>query len=98
MVINSRFYFTCTRLVAHVDMASAIYCLIDKTFFKWRRSYYRFISVLCISQISVQEDSEGEGLVAHFPAHTSEPIASMAFDPSGKYETERIFRIEQKKN
>ena len=36
-------------------------------------------------QISVQEDSEGEGLVAHFPAHTSEAIAAMEFDPSGEH-------------
>ena len=36
--------------------------------------------------------------MAHFPAHTSEPIASMAFDPSGKYQTTNIFRIELKKD
>ena len=41
-------------------------------------------NIVYIYQIRVQEDSEGEGLVAHFPAHTSEPISSMAFDPSGK--------------
>lgn len=31
----------------------------------------------------VQEDSDGVGLVAHFPAHASEPITAMAFDPNG---------------
>lgn len=34
-------------------------------------------------QVMVQEDSDGTGLVAHFPAHVSEPIVEMAFDPNG---------------
>ncbi|XP_014680165.1 PREDICTED: breast carcinoma-amplified sequence 3 homolog [Priapulus caudatus] len=34
-------------------------------------------------EVAVDEDSDGEGLVAHFPAHASEPVAAMTFDPSG---------------
>ncbi|KAG7483636.1 hypothetical protein MATL_G00040540 [Megalops atlanticus] len=33
-------------------------------------------------QVLVSEDSDGEGLVAHFPAH-DKPISCMAFNPSG---------------
>ncbi|XP_066551255.1 BCAS3 microtubule associated cell migration factor isoform X2 [Amia ocellicauda] len=33
-------------------------------------------------QVVVSEDSDGEGVVAHFPAH-DKPIACMAFNPSG---------------
>lgn len=32
----------------------------------------------------MSEDSDGEGVVAHFPAH-DKPISCMAFNPSGKY-------------
>lgn len=31
----------------------------------------------------MSEDSDGEGVVAHFPAH-DKPISCMAFNPSGK--------------
>jgi len=31
----------------------------------------------------VQEDNEGVGLVAHFPAHVAQSISALAFDPSG---------------
>uniref|UniRef100_A0A674EB25 BCAS3 microtubule associated cell migration factor n=1 Tax=Salmo trutta TaxID=8032 RepID=A0A674EB25_SALTR len=34
-------------------------------------------------QVLVSEDSDGEGVVAHFPAH-DKPISCMAFNPSGK--------------
>ncbi|KAK2173144.1 hypothetical protein NP493_899g00031 [Ridgeia piscesae] len=34
-------------------------------------------------QISVQDDCDGEGLIAHFPAHATEPVAAVKFDPSG---------------
>ncbi|XP_061074022.1 BCAS3 microtubule associated cell migration factor-like isoform X2 [Conger conger] len=33
-------------------------------------------------QVMVSEDSDGEGVVAHFPAH-DKPISCMAFNPSG---------------
>ena len=33
--------------------------------------------------MNVQEDTEGEGIIAHFPAHANEPLAAMEFDPSG---------------
>ncbi|XP_039612668.1 breast carcinoma-amplified sequence 3 isoform X2 [Polypterus senegalus] len=33
-------------------------------------------------QVLVSEDSDGEGIVAHFPAH-DKPISCMAFNPSG---------------
>uniref|UniRef100_A0A8C5LSW5 BCAS3 microtubule associated cell migration factor n=1 Tax=Leptobrachium leishanense TaxID=445787 RepID=A0A8C5LSW5_9ANUR len=33
-------------------------------------------------QVLVSEDSEGEGVIAHFPAH-EKPICCMAFNPSG---------------
>ena len=29
------------------------------------------------------EDSDGDGLIAHFHAHANEPVANMAFDSSG---------------
>ncbi|CAI9719521.1 Breast carcinoma-amplified sequence 3,Breast carcinoma-amplified sequence 3 homolog [Octopus vulgaris] len=32
---------------------------------------------------SVSEDSDCEGLMAHFHAHANEPVAAMAFDPTG---------------
>lgn len=37
----------------------------------------------CSFQVLVSEDSDGEGVVAHFPAH-DKPISCMAFNPSGK--------------
>ena len=39
--------------------------------------------ILLYMQVNVQEDGEGVGLVAHFPAHATEPVAALAFDPSG---------------
>lgn len=33
--------------------------------------------------LRIDEDMDGEGIVAHFPAHTNEAIQAMAFDPSG---------------
>lgn len=35
------------------------------------------------SEMSVHDDWNGEGLVAHFIAHSSDPITSLTFDPSG---------------
>ena len=37
----------------------------------------------CTLQVLVSEDSDGEGVVAHFPAH-DKPISCMQFNPSGK--------------
>ncbi|CAG5121641.1 unnamed protein product, partial [Candidula unifasciata] len=34
-------------------------------------------------QFYVPEDPDVEGLIAHFHAHANEPVAAMAFDPSG---------------
>ncbi|GFR86101.1 breast carcinoma-amplified sequence 3-like protein [Elysia marginata] len=34
-------------------------------------------------RFSVSEDAELDGLIAHFHAHANEPVAAMAFDPSG---------------
>ena len=34
-------------------------------------------------QFIVTEDSSGEGIVAHFPAHINESISALTFDPSG---------------
>lgn len=34
-------------------------------------------------QVLVSEDSDSDGIVAHFPAH-EKPICCMAFNPSGK--------------
>ena len=31
----------------------------------------------------MNEDNEGDGLIAHFHAHANEPVANMAFDSSG---------------
>lgn len=36
-----------------------------------------------VLQVLVSEDSDGEGVVAHFPAH-DKPISCMQFNPSGK--------------
>lgn len=38
---------------------------------------------VCMFQVLVSEDSDGEGVIAHFPAH-DKPISCMAFNPSGK--------------
>ena len=38
---------------------------------------------VCVLQVLVSEDSDGEGVVAHFPAH-DKPISCMQFNPSGK--------------
>ncbi|XP_060579314.1 BCAS3 microtubule associated cell migration factor-like [Ruditapes philippinarum] len=32
---------------------------------------------------NVNEDNEGDGLIAHFHAHANEPVSNMAFDPTG---------------
>ncbi|XP_070573678.1 LOW QUALITY PROTEIN: BCAS3 microtubule associated cell migration factor-like, partial [Ptychodera flava] len=34
-------------------------------------------------ELDVNEESNGEGIVAHFPAHANEPVSAMEFDPSG---------------
>ncbi|XP_078722069.1 BCAS3 microtubule associated cell migration factor isoform X1 [Lampetra fluviatilis] len=34
-------------------------------------------------QVEVCEEGEGDGVVAHFPAHDGTPISAMTFDPSG---------------
>lgn len=42
------------------------------------------VAFLCLNlQVLVSEDSDGEGVVAHFPAH-DKPISCMQFNPSGK--------------
>ena len=39
-------------------------------------------------QFCVQEDDhEGSGIVAHFPAHAGQPLSCMAFDPRYYYNT-----------
>ncbi|KAL4223089.1 Breast carcinoma amplified sequence 3 [Mactra antiquata] len=32
---------------------------------------------------NVNEDNEGDGLIAHFHAHANEPVSNLAFDPTG---------------
>lgn len=51
----------------------------------WRPGVVTIVDIQRVGEgaISVQDDSEGEGLVAHFPAHASEPVTAMSFDPSG---------------
>jgi len=39
--------------------------------------------IVCMFQVLVSEDSDGEGVIAHFTAH-DKPISCMAFNPSGK--------------
>lgn len=34
-------------------------------------------------ELNLDDDSIGEGIVAHFPAHANEPVAALSFDPSG---------------
>ncbi|GFY41714.1 breast carcinoma-amplified sequence 3 homolog [Trichonephila inaurata madagascariensis] len=34
-------------------------------------------------EVNIDEDSDGEGIIAHFPAHANEPVAALEFDPSG---------------
>ncbi|XP_054711123.1 BCAS3 microtubule associated cell migration factor-like [Uloborus diversus] len=34
-------------------------------------------------EVNIDEDYEGEGIIAHFPAHANEPVAALEFDPSG---------------
>ncbi|XP_074641601.1 BCAS3 microtubule associated cell migration factor-like isoform X2 [Tubulanus polymorphus] len=41
------------------------------------------VTVIDCENVKVHEDSEGEGLIAHFPAHANETVAAMEFDPSG---------------
>ncbi|XP_064652117.1 BCAS3 microtubule associated cell migration factor-like isoform X2 [Lineus longissimus] len=41
------------------------------------------VTILDIVNVNVSSDWEGEGLIAHFTAHATEPIAAMAFDNSG---------------
>ncbi|KAK0054201.1 breast carcinoma-amplified sequence 3 isoform X1, partial [Biomphalaria pfeifferi] len=36
-----------------------------------------------VSQFYVSDDPDIEGLIAHFHAHANEPVAAMAFDPTG---------------
>ncbi|ELU13646.1 hypothetical protein CAPTEDRAFT_150615 [Capitella teleta] len=51
----------------------------------WRPGIVTIVDVHRIGegQVLVQDDNEGEGLVSHFPAHASEPVTAMAFDPTG---------------
>ena len=51
----------------------------------WRPGVVTIVDVHRIGegQVVVQDDNEGEGLVSHFPAHASEPVTAMAFDPTG---------------
>uniref|UniRef100_A0A8C2JE69 BCAS3 microtubule associated cell migration factor n=1 Tax=Cyprinus carpio TaxID=7962 RepID=A0A8C2JE69_CYPCA len=39
-------------------------------------------TVISAAKVLVSEDSDGEGVIAHFPAH-DKPISCMAFNPSG---------------
>ncbi|XP_022258482.1 breast carcinoma-amplified sequence 3-like isoform X1 [Limulus polyphemus] len=43
------------------------------------------VDIQCVPtrELNTEEDTEGEGIIAHFPAHANEPIAAMSFDPSG---------------
>lgn len=41
------------------------------------------IFVILLLQINVGEDMDGEGLIAHFPAHATEPVTALEFDRSG---------------
>ncbi|GBM40158.1 Breast carcinoma-amplified sequence 3 [Araneus ventricosus] len=34
-------------------------------------------------EVNIDDDSDGEGITAHFPAHANEPVAALEFDPSG---------------
>ncbi|XP_055940994.1 BCAS3 microtubule associated cell migration factor-like [Argiope bruennichi] len=34
-------------------------------------------------EVNIDDDSDGEGIIAHFPAHANEPVAALEFDPSG---------------
>ncbi|GIX68121.1 breast carcinoma-amplified sequence 3 homolog [Caerostris extrusa] len=36
-----------------------------------------------VGEVNIDEDSDGEGIIAHFPAHANEPVAALEFDPSG---------------
>lgn len=40
-------------------------------------------NIILFFKFSVSEDSDCDGLLAHFHAHANEPVAAMAFDPSG---------------
>ena len=40
-------------------------------------------SLFVIFQVNVCSDTDGEGLIAHFPAHANEPVSAMTFDPTG---------------
>ncbi|XP_035218906.1 breast carcinoma-amplified sequence 3-like isoform X2 [Stegodyphus dumicola] len=42
------------------------------------------LDVLAVhGEVNIDEDSDGEGIIAHFPAHANEPVAAVEFDPSG---------------
>lgn len=45
--------------------------------------YWPYCASIPITQVLVSEDSDSDGIVAHFPAH-EKPICCMAFNPSGK--------------
>lgn len=42
------------------------------------------IKAITRKEVNIDEDSDGEGIIAHFPAHANEPISALAFDPSGR--------------
>ena len=47
--------------------------------------FYKFYyHVSLFYQMSVREDSDGEGIIAHFLAHATEPVTAMEFDHSGQ--------------
>ena len=41
------------------------------------------LPMCCLFQFNVNEDNDGDGLIAHFHAHANEPVSHMAFDPTG---------------
>ena len=42
------------------------------------------VNLLYFPKVLVSEDSDSDGIVAHFPAH-EKPVCCMAFNTSGKF-------------
>lgn len=55
-------------------------CLLYSVFS--RNNHLNFNIFFSITQFCVQEDDhDGNGIIAHFPAHAGQPVSEMAFDP-----------------
>ncbi|XP_077996279.1 BCAS3 microtubule associated cell migration factor-like [Glandiceps talaboti] len=60
---------TSTASIGSLDKTPGIVTIVD--------------AALIDGEFDVNDESSGDGIIAHFPAHANEPVSAMNFDPSG---------------